>query len=306
MHENRAILALSIIVAIISGLLIILYLKNKKFNKYSCYNMILLNIILFCDNVIRIVPKSANNENLKRADAFFLVFFDKLLLSTLTSQAIISYIGISHPKIYDAKIKMIFFILFGVGFGISFILTILDLAPEGEWEITETKNYYYCSGSRLKEITDTIYISIGALCTIVCSLFNFINIHQLKSEEDLIPDYKGKYARSLTNLLINLIYFIEQYLLTWDALDGISEETGDYSWLDLMYILTCFTIDCAYNINRIIINEIFLIFCCKKNLIPFDKDNIQMKELGNIIGKTEDYDSLDEDASRRESISSFF
>jgi hypothetical protein len=38
-----------------------LYIKDKNFHTVPCYNMIIISLLLFFDNVLRIIPVGDNN-----------------------------------------------------------------------------------------------------------------------------------------------------------------------------------------------------------------------------------------------------
>ena len=96
-------------IILISLFLIFLYIKSKEFHQYQCYNIIILSIIIFLDNVLRLIPMDI--FILRHIQAFLLSFFDKLILTIITSQAFIMYLGVCHTKFFYKKEKRIFFLL---------------------------------------------------------------------------------------------------------------------------------------------------------------------------------------------------
>ena len=69
-------------IILISLFLIFLYIKSKEFHQYQCYNIIILSIIIFLDNVLRLIPMDI--FILRHIQAFLLSFFDKLILTIIT------------------------------------------------------------------------------------------------------------------------------------------------------------------------------------------------------------------------------
>ena len=101
--------ALNIIIIIITFYLIFLTIKSKNLRVYPCYNVLYLSIILFIDNILRLVPTKNMHESLQYSQAFILVCLDKLLLTTLVAQTIIIYLGVCQTNLYFSHEKLIYF-----------------------------------------------------------------------------------------------------------------------------------------------------------------------------------------------------
>ena len=85
--------------------LLFLYIKSKDFHTYSCYNIIIMSLIILLDNIIRIIPVKSWPVFFHYFQAFLLVFFDKMILSILSMQIIVIYIGIIKTEIYEKNEK---------------------------------------------------------------------------------------------------------------------------------------------------------------------------------------------------------
>jgi len=98
------VLILNILIIIIGLYLSFLLIKSKSFHTYPCYNMIIFSLILFLDNILRILPftdsKRGKHNTLEYIQAYLLVFFDKLILATLTMHAFIFYLGVIKTEFY--------------------------------------------------------------------------------------------------------------------------------------------------------------------------------------------------------------
>ncbi len=106
---------LNIFTIIFSLYLFFLFIKSKSFHTYPCYNIIIFSLIILLDNILRVLPLSDDDEKksvMEYIVAFLLVFFDKLILATLATQAFIFYLGVLKTKFYYDHEKAIFIIPF--------------------------------------------------------------------------------------------------------------------------------------------------------------------------------------------------
>ena len=148
-------------IILITFYLIFLYLKSKEFHQYQCYNIIILSIIIFLDNILRLIPMDI--FILKHIQAFILTFFDKLILIIITSQALIIYLGVCQTKLYYKKEKIIFIVSLIIGLVISIVLSILyiifaDKENEdgGITNYNGKSMYFYVSGTDFKILSDSL------------------------------------------------------------------------------------------------------------------------------------------------------
>ena len=238
--------------------LVFLYIKSKDFHTYSCYNIIIMSLIILLDNIIRIIPVKSWPVFFHYFQAFLLVFFDKMILSILSMQIIVIYIGIIKTEIYEKNEKKIF--IFGTltCIAISAILTILFIAiPQDITSDEDSELYYYCLGNWAgKNIIDSIFNAILLCINFLCTIVVLIYYAKKKkaAEEGSIEDlgYKKQYIRFIVLFFVNILIIVEIYLIIYDAL------IGNY---DLIYLFSCLIIDLCYSINSTVINETLKIFC---------------------------------------------
>jgi hypothetical protein len=219
--------------------------------------MIIISLLLFFDNVLRIIPVGSI-DTIQYMQAFILVFFDKVLLNILTIQVIIYYLGVIKTKIYYANEKVIYITTFVINLIISIILALIYIIANGK---TKYGIYWYCgdSATNLKKIIDSIFIGILIAINFFCILILLIYISgkikkASKGEiEDL--DYCHHFTRVLLMFFVNMLTLIEQYLIIYDILNNFN--------IDFIYLSTCLIIDLFYTINKTIYDETCVIFCHK-------------------------------------------
>ena len=148
--ENRYLIItiiINIFIILISLYLFFLFVKSKQFHTIPCYNMIMFSLILCLDNICRIIPFGDGDENhynyniMEYAQAFLLVWFDKLILATLSMQALIYYLGVTKTNFYYAHEKAIFAITFSISLIITLVLSIIYIKLFG---LAYYGIYYYC------------------------------------------------------------------------------------------------------------------------------------------------------------------
>ena len=182
--------------------ILILYIKDKNFHTVPCYNMIIISLLLFFDNILRIIPVGSI-ITFQYIQAFILVFFDKVLLNILTIQAIIYYLGVIKTQIYYANEKVIYITTFVINLIISIILSSIYIIANGK---IKYGIYWYCGdiATNLKKIIDSIFIGILIAINFFCILILLIYISgkikkASKGEiEDL--DYLPSFYKGIVNV----------------------------------------------------------------------------------------------------------
>ena len=259
----------------------ILYVKDKNFHEIPCYNMMIISLLLFLDNILRVIPVG-NIDVLQIIQASILVFFDKFLLNTLTVQAILFYFGVILNKKYEKNKKAIFITSFSISFIISIILATTYIIIGGR---TSYGIYWYCGDNSVKKIIDPIFvgilIAINSFCILILLgyLYNKINKVSKGEIEDL--DYCHNFTRVLLMFFVNMLTFIEQYLIIFDVFD-FNEVNVDF-----IYLSTCLIIDLYYTLNKTIYDETCFIFCNKpikkpKKMNDEEEENMQRSESWSI------------------------
>jgi hypothetical protein len=259
---------LNIFIILIAIFIFILYIKDKNFHTVPCYNMMTISLLLFFDNILRVIP-TEGSDVFQYIQAFILITFDKLLLCVLTVQAIIYYLGVIKTEFYYAKEKIIYIISLIISVVISITLASIYIS----YGKVKYGIYYYSSDSELKRIIDPTFIGILLFVNLFCIIILLVYVSGKKREaskgliEDL--DYKHHFIRILLMFFVNILTFIEQYLIIYDALDGLHID------IDLLYLSTCLIIDLFYTINKTIYEETLKIFCHKNVNKP---KNIKMED----------------------------
>ena len=278
---------LNIIIIFITLYLIFLLVRSKSFKIYPCYNITVISFIVLIDNILRL------HKLEKYSQAFLLTFLDKALLATITSQAIITYLGVCWTNIYfeGTNEKKIFIGTSSIGLSISAILSFIYITFPG---ISEYDNYYYCKDDKkIKRIGDSIFNGIFLLVNLFCCLVLLIFLTKKKNEaslgiiEDL--DYKHHHMKIVLMLIFNSTIFIESYLIVFDKFP-IS-----YDYIDLVYLITCLAILLYYTINKIIIKETMRIFCRKL----YDKKYPSLKKNDNLTDEDDDDDDAEKGTAKR-------
>ena len=284
---------LNIIIIFITIYLIFLLVRSKSFKIYPCYNITVISFIVLIDNILRL------HKLEKYSQAFLLTFLDKALLATITSQAIITYLGVCWTNMYfqGTNEKKIFIGTSFIGLSISAILSLIYIKLAGT---SEYDNYYYCKDDvddkKIKRIGDSIFNSIFLLVNFCCCLFLLIYLTKKKNEaslgiiEDL--DYKHHHTKIVLMLIFNSAIFIESYLIVFDKFPN-------YDYVDLVYLITCLIILLYYTINKIIIKETMRILCRKS----YDKKYPSLKKNGSLTDEDDDDDAEKGTPKRDESFS---
>ena len=256
--KDIIILILNFLLIVISFYLLFLYLKSNTFYKYPCYNVIILSFIILIDNILRIVDTKDLGKIMQNIQAFFLTFLDKLLLTTITSQAFIFYLGVVRTQFYYEHERIIFFLTLIITILVDVSITILYLSKNDIINYN-TNNYYYIEANDFKKIIDTIFNSVFLFFNTFFIFVLIIYIYSKKHQANLgiidDLDYGHHYMKILLMFFCNSSLFIESYLIIYDK---IKIEN-----FDIIYLTTCLFVDLFYTINKIIIKETLKIFCSK-------------------------------------------
>ena len=246
---------LNVLMILIGLYLFFLFIKSKDFHGYSTYNIIVMSLTILLDNIIRIIPIKSFPTFFHYMEAFLLVFFDKLILSILSMQIILIYIGIMWVETYYNNEKMIFIIGIITCIVVSAILATLYIAiPK---DIFEADSYYYCvsdwGGKIYIDVSfNAFLLAINFFCIVV--VLTYFSKKKKSAEEGTIEDlgYKRQFIRFLIIFFINILFILEIFLIIYDLLPGN---------IDFIYLCSCLVVDLCYSINSNVINETKKIFC---------------------------------------------
>lgn len=265
MYENRPedkifipLIIINILVILVGAYLFFLVIKTKSFKNFNWFYNIIFCFIIFTDNILRILPLSDDEggcNNYEDTGAFFLVFFDKLILVTLSMNSFITYLGLIQRDFYEKNKKSIFFITCSISFTISAILTGIYLGKG----IESYKLYCYAKSSTLKKILDSIFNGIFLLISFFCYVRILMFLVKKKNSANdgtfVFLSYNHYFNSILIKFIINVATFVESYLIIYDKLPD------DY--VDLIYVITCFLVDLNITLNEEVIKETKKIFCSK-------------------------------------------
>jgi hypothetical protein len=278
---------LNIFIILIAIFIFTIYIKDKQFHTVPCYNMMTISLLLFLDNILRLIP-TEGSDVCQYIQAFILITFDKLLLNVLTVQAIIYYLGVIKTQFYYANEKIIYIMSLIISVVISVILASLYIS----YGKVNYGIYSYSNDSELKRIIDPTFIGILIFVNLFCIIILLVYVSGKKREaskgliEDL--DYGHHFIRILLMFFVNILTFIEQYLIIYDALDGLHID------IDLLYLSTCLIIDLFYTINKTIYEETLKLFCHKavnkpKN-IKMEDDNSNAEDNGDTLQRSDSWE----------------
>ena len=168
-------------------------------------------------------------------------------------------LGVIHTKTFVDNDKITFYISFAINIIISVVLTIIYII-NGSIALVSNRRYLYCQDSKSKEILDPIFNSVYFIANLYCSIFLlmylFRKIKDVKNGLTEDYDYKYNFKKTLIMTLLNLITFLESYLIIFDVLSG--EAT------DLIYLITLFIIILYNCLNKTTLKEAMKIFCIDK------------------------------------------
>ena len=263
---------LNLFMLIISVFFFFLFIKSKAFNNYQCYNIIFFSLIILLDCFVRIIPFSDDDPDRlsiwEYFQAFLLTFFDKAILATITTQTILFYLGVIHTKKYYDNDKLSFYISFAINTTACLVLTILYIIFGGIHQASH-RRYFYSDHSTFKDISDIIFNSVYLVPNLYCSSVLVIFLYKKLKEvkEGLIEDcdYKHHFKRTLIMAILNIITFLESYLIIFGVLGG---EKNDIIYLSTLLLISLF--HCG---NKIIIKETMRILCIEKYKQKYGDDD---------------------------------
>ena len=249
----------------------------SHFRIYPCYLNILLTFAVSLDNFIRFLKSENKNSKLCYFQAFVLSFFDKLILTSITVNAYLTYLGLSNITYYIQNIKKLFIITNSISLFISLALSTVFIY-EG---ISFYDNVCYVKGNKFKENIDTIItflIFIIFLYSILQSLFCLNkNIKDLSQSQTDKSNYLLYYYKMLISLFLSTLAFFISILIINDSF--FLED--DY--IDFCYIVTLLILVLFYTLNETVINLTLKIFgfTKEKKEIDFYEENETDSDLFN-------------------------
>ena len=270
----------SLLIAIFTILLIIVYSKDKYFHSsknkklsdlylYPCYFNIFFCVIIALNNIIRLIPfrftvgpqEPEGQENVVcKTQAFLATLFDKLLVSLMTNYSIVNYLSVFKSDFYKKYIKGIYIILIFIGFCFSLVLTIIYFRDG----ISEKDILCYVhTRTDIKKITDSIYTGLLFLINLFCLISLIINLCKLSKKYSL----EGKMLqfqksseylnRFVIDLIINILAF--SYILM-----VINKLFPRGSYKDLIFTLICLVVELFFTVNKSLFHAFIRVLTCNK------------------------------------------
>ena len=292
------------IMALITLYLTILYIKSEAFHTYSCYNIIIMSIVILLDSLLQIIPKDKIGiDGLEYVINLVTFFFDKMIMTISSMEVIVIYMGIIHSEYYISHEKSVFIGGLVICTIISGVLAVIYSSIR--W-ITDKNGTSYNEEEKTDqtdeevkeimikriearhglEIIFCVVLFIGnCFCLIV--IMAYISKKKKEVKAGIIED-SINYEKQLIRFLF--IFFINIIAL------AISSTIMNYKLLDeydgIIYLVICFAIDLCYSINNTVYAETLRIFCKKKK---YDEEGkyIGLKKT-STFGKIVDEDDNDE------------
>lgn len=266
--EELLVLLLNIPIVLISFYLLFIYIKSKTFRQYPCYNNILLSLVILIDNTLRLIH-NPSNQFICFSQTFLLLLFDKLLLTTITINSFLTYLGVLKRKFYISHEKLIFYLSLCFNIGISFLISILFFV-QGQVKTT-IHGYCYISEIRSsKEIIDIIFIFILFCFNIYFILQLLLFVSRKLNRASITENNENIYQFHYTSILF--MFLINEFLFLLVILIIKKKLFVEEKYYDLFYSLTCLGLDIFYTFNKTICHESYKIFC--KKLYLQDNDSI--------------------------------
>ena len=302
------------LIALITIYLIAIFIKGKVFKSYSCFNIMLMSIILFL-NCLLLSVSDFLKEGEKQVGKFILsfvqIFLNKMLLSILSLQVIIVYAGIIHTDYYylheksfvkkgDAICAIISLALAAVYSSIRWVKRnvnneIKTIFDENEYN-DDTQDEEIQKRTLAKKILESIFCGANFFVNVFFLVIVIMHISKKRREAKagLIQDlgYGNQLLRFSLIFSVNIIAIIFSGIVVNFSKDlGISEEK--YKYCGICFLIICFLIELCFMINKTVYKETLRIFC-KKKYEEIDDDEERIKRISTFeidAGEDEDEDN---------------
>ena len=282
---------ISALIAIITIYLIALFIKSETFKSYSCFNIMLMSIILFFDCFILAltvsIGKKANQEG-KFILLLFKTFFDKMILSVLSLQVIIVYAGIIHTDYYYSHEKS--FVKIGnaicaiISGALAAIYTSIRWVKDDkgnsifDYDLDDDNNGKIKMRSLATKIIETIFCGINLIVIVFFLVVVILHISKKRREAKagLIQDlgYGNQILRFSLIFSVNIIALIfEGLVINFSKEIGISAYN---EYCGIVFLVICFLIQLCFMINKTVYKETLKIFCKKRYQETEEESRIKM------------------------------
>lgn len=277
--EEIITLIVNIFIVVITLYLVLIYCRSKDFRNYPCSNNIILSIVILIDNAVRLI-RFPNISFICYTQSFLLSFFDKLVLTALTTLNFLTFLGVLKRNFYVSHEKIIFYVSHSISFLLSLIMTIIF------WFLcyVENENVPYCypepSGDKPKKIIDTIFtlclFSFDIFCILKLLLFLSESIKEVSDNNINDLNFQHHYITTILTFIFNEFMFLIVILIINNKLFVPDQ------YIDLVYVSSCFLVDAYYSFNKTIFKETLKIFCGKKNAVQLRTNDSFLSEEDKI------------------------
>lgn len=307
-NENRAGVAQYIFLGfmiLITFYLTFLYIKSKYFHTYSCYNIIIMSIVIFLSTLLNIVVSDDyGTEGSECVIGIVKDFLNKIILTILTMQVITLYIGIMKTQVYYENEKKIFIlgtiISAAVSLGISITFNLLKLDKDGNYH-EDLDSYKDKNNIKENSEMEMRIVIIVIIESIFCGVLFVINVfclavvmshlskRQKEAEAGTIENlgYKNQLIRFIFMFILNI------FAIAASAVFVIYGVFTEKKLRQTFYIGICLVIDLCYSINKTVIDETLKLFC-KKGFVEKKEGQIELKRKSTFDDEEQNCDE-DED-----------
>ena len=252
-------LIFSIISAIFSIFIIVMYIKSKFSNTYAYYFNIFFTLVICSRNIVRIFQKG-DYDFACYLQAFFLSTVDKLIQMQISSYSVLNYIGLFKMKFYKNNEKQIFIFLTFFSIMYSLILTTIFIS---QGLSGEAYCCYIKTSSKVKTILDTIFSIILLLTNVSISIRIIIilcgNLKKDINNKARINNIKFHLVRfSFEILFVSSIFLIVIFTVNKIFAENEAKEIKEIIYEVLLLIMELF-----YTMNLSVIKKTKKIICCQ-------------------------------------------
>jgi len=224
---------------------------------YPCYLNMILSVSISLNNLIRLI--TTKEGFLCNCQAFVLVFFDKLIFTTITVNVYLTYKGLSDNEFYMKNIKLLYICSNSLGFLISLIVSITFISQG----TTSYDNVCYVEANSFKENSDTIITfllySIFLFCSIKSIILLVRNIKELSLTNNSSRAHLSHFYRMIGSLYLSSFFFLVSILIINNSL------FLDDTYIDLFYITNCLVMDLFYTFNKTVVKETKSLLSCQND-----------------------------------------
>ena len=275
-------IVISCLIALITIYLIALYIKSESFKTYSCFNIMLMSIVLFLDCLMLIISEVCEEKIDKVGKFIFLLintFLDKMILSVLSLQVIIVYSGIIHTDFYFSHEKS--FVKIGdsicviVSIALAVVYSLLLSIKGGKIKdfkdgknLSEEDYNIFQTRNLAKKILETIFCGINLFVNVFFLVIVIMHISRKRKEAKvgLIQDlgYGNQLLRFSLIFTVNIIAIIFAGIVVNFSENFFPKKKQFDDYCVIIFLIICFLIQLCFMINKTVYKETLKIFCKKK------------------------------------------